>query len=259
MNNTKVGYIYSTKDYDEFKKLNGNRSVLEQRKTMILKSIKERGWIRNPIVVNEKMEMIDGQGRFEALKELGLPIEYCISEGATINDCIALNLKQKNWGTVDYINCYAELGNENYIALLGYINRYKNLGAEPVSIMLSRGHGSFSGRDTRVVTGRFIMEDAETADNRMKFLNDAMVLIGKSRGRTRCWATALRFIYNCPSIDNDSFLKALQRYITLLNVCVDVDGAVKSLEFVYNYNRKSGKVYFIPEFDKYKEAVKKSA
>lgn len=90
-----VGAIYSSEDYSVFRKLNGNRSVLEQRKNMIMASITERGWIRNPVVVNEKMEIIDGQGRFEALKELGLPIEYVVAKGASISDCIALNIKQK--------------------------------------------------------------------------------------------------------------------------------------------------------------------
>ena len=36
------------------------------------------GFIKNPIVVNEKMEIIDGQGRFEVCKEKGLPIYYNI-------------------------------------------------------------------------------------------------------------------------------------------------------------------------------------
>lgn len=90
-----VGAIYSSQEYSEFKKLNGNRSVLEQRKNMIIASIQERGWIRNPIVVNEKMEIIDGQGRFEALKKLNMPVEYVVAKGATISDCIALNIKQK--------------------------------------------------------------------------------------------------------------------------------------------------------------------
>ena len=92
----KVDYVYSTADYSAFKKLTGNRDILENRKNLIISSINERGWIRNPVVVNDNMEIIDGQGRFEALKELGLPIEYVVAHGATISDCIALNIKQTN-------------------------------------------------------------------------------------------------------------------------------------------------------------------
>lgn len=87
--------IYCTSDYTVFKKLLGNRVVLEQRKNTIKNSIIENGYVRNPIVVNEKMEIIDGQGRFEALKELKLPIEYVIAYGAGQKECIALNANQK--------------------------------------------------------------------------------------------------------------------------------------------------------------------
>ena len=74
----KVGFVYSTEDYSVFQKLNGNRDVLESRKNKIMESILERGWIRNPIVVNQKFEVIDGQGRLEALQELKMPVEYVI-------------------------------------------------------------------------------------------------------------------------------------------------------------------------------------
>lgn len=258
MQNTKVGFIYSTKDYDEFHKLNGNRTVLQQRKNMILASIRERGWIRNPIVVNEKMEMIDGQGRFEALKELDMPIEYCISEGATIDDCIALNLKQKNWTTIDYINCYAEMGKKDYVTLLKYIQDYKELGVEPICIMLSEGNGTLT-RDCKIYKGNFVLRNPETAKGRMDFLKQSIDIIGRSRGRLRCWTLALKFVFDSTKIDNERMLKVLAKYINLLNVCVDADGAVKSLEAVYNYNMGAkGRVYFIPEYDKYREGTRRA-
>ena len=48
INGNKVGFIYETRDYEAFKKLNGNRSVLDRRKKLLVESIKARGWIRNP-------------------------------------------------------------------------------------------------------------------------------------------------------------------------------------------------------------------
>lgn len=111
----KVGEIYQTENYSIFKRLSGNRGVEDSRVLSILKSIQNVGYIKNPIIVNEKYEVIDGQGRLEACKRLGLPVYYSIAEGAGIEECIAMNINQKNWKVEDYINSYGELGINSYI------------------------------------------------------------------------------------------------------------------------------------------------
>lgn len=255
MENMKVGQIYSTKDYGAFKKLKGNRSVLQRRKNLILASIRDNGWIRNPIVVNEKMEIVDGQGRFEALKELDMPIEYCISEGSTTRDCVTLNLKQKNWGTLDYITCYAGLGYQSYITLLDYIRKYGYLGVEQVCAMLCDPGELENGRTGHIRNGTYVMKNPETADDRLQFLSKALECIGKGSGRIKCWAAALRFVYSCPLIDNDRMISTLEKNIALLDPCVNTESAIRNLERVYNYNIR-GRVYFVPEYDKYRHGVR---
>ncbi|MBQ2600753.1 ParB N-terminal domain-containing protein [bacterium] len=71
-----VSAVYRTTDYDKFKTLDGNRTVEKSRVNKILKSINDNGYIHCPIIVNERMEIIDGQGRLEAVKQLGIPVEY---------------------------------------------------------------------------------------------------------------------------------------------------------------------------------------
>lgn len=73
------GYIYETNEYGLFKNLSGNRFVDHSGK--IAESMKERGLLLAPIIVNEKKEIIDGQNRFEACKKLNLPVYYVIAEG----------------------------------------------------------------------------------------------------------------------------------------------------------------------------------
>ena len=65
------------------------------------------------------MEIIEGQGRVEACKRLGLPIEYIIVVGATIEDCRVINQANTPWGEDDYIQSYIQSGNENYIRVRG--------------------------------------------------------------------------------------------------------------------------------------------
>ena len=81
-----TGNVYQTRDYSKFMRLEGNREVVSKRVVKITKSIQQNGYILNPIVVNEKMQVIDGQGRLEALKGLKMPIDYVIAEGAGLNE-----------------------------------------------------------------------------------------------------------------------------------------------------------------------------
>ena len=117
--------VFKTNDYSKFTKLNGNRRVDEARVLKIISSIEKVGYITSPIIVNEKMEVIDGQGRLEALKRLELPVEYIIQQGIGIEECIAMNIHQVNWKDRDYIESYANRGFESYRFLKELLDKYK--------------------------------------------------------------------------------------------------------------------------------------
>ena len=85
-----IGNIYEETDYTKFRKLPDNRDVLSNRLTKLEASLSERA-ILNPIIVNEKMQIIDGQGRYEALKRMGKPIQYVVAKGANSDDCKRMN------------------------------------------------------------------------------------------------------------------------------------------------------------------------
>lgn len=250
----KVGIIYSTENYDMFQKLNGNRAVLDARKALIISSIKDRGYIRNPIVVNEKMEIIDGQGRFEALKELGMPIEYVIAKGATIADCIALNVKQKNWSLRDYARCYADIGNPDYVLLASLYDKYDNIGDAALPTIVGAKSADTSASNL-IINGTFEIYDPKTLMNRLDFANKCLGIIGKKNGTSRKWIVAIKFFYFFDKIDNKLFLEKLEKYKVLIYPIVNVQQAVDCLGKIYNYARKSEKVYFAEEFDKWRKEI----
>lgn len=245
----KTGNVFLSFDYNEFHKLEGNREILDNRKNIILQSIKENGWIRNPIVVNEKMQIIDGQGRFEALKELGMPIEFVVAEGATIETCIALNLKQKNWGSSDYIECYSKLGNKNYDYIKDLLKRY-DIGQESTLIVASGIHPNFHGINV-IKSGEFKVKDPETVEERMMFAKECFEYIDKTNGRRRQWAAVITMVYYCPKIDNQIFLNKLKKYRSFITPCVNIKQVLEVMEKIYNYHSHGETVYFMPEYDKW--------
>lgn len=242
--------IYQTTDYSVFKKLGGNRDVLECRKNTIKKSIIENGYVRNPIVVNEHMEIIDGQGRFEALKELSLPVEYVIAHGAGQKECIALNANQKNWKSADYVKSFAELGLEDYKNLQSLCDLFPNLEQmNLVNVVAKIGNGGSSAHIIR--QGNLKIYHPETVVDRLKYYEKVhSVIKGNEFGLQRTYAGVISFLYECEKIDHEKLFNNLCKYIKFVTPVFTTKQALETLEFVYNRCAKKY-VYFKPLYDEW--------
>ncbi len=64
-----VNKVYQTSDLSIFKQIEGNRVPNLQHIKRLADSIRVYGMKCNPILVNERMEVIDGQHRLMAAKE----------------------------------------------------------------------------------------------------------------------------------------------------------------------------------------------
>jgi len=115
--------ILETNDYTSFRKFKGNRPLDSHNlKTLIGAMTVENLLPQVPILVNSKMEIIDGQHRFEAAKSLSLPISYIVKEDANYQDIISLNQHKRNWKGEDYLRLYGEgLGKEAYLMLESFM------------------------------------------------------------------------------------------------------------------------------------------
>lgn len=97
--------VYKTKDYDKFIiNENKNRDVNVSNVKKIKNSIKIHGdhGVVFPIVVDDKMNIIDGQHRFTARKELGLTIYYIQDLDLDISKLGGINDSIKKWIPKDY-------------------------------------------------------------------------------------------------------------------------------------------------------------
>ena len=112
MDNKIISQVFTTTDYDQFKFIDNNRQADHVKALTV--SFKER-YVPNAILCNEKMEIIDGQNRFLAAKELGLPIYYYCIQGLGIYDVASLNSYGKNWNNRDFARMWAGLGKKAYI------------------------------------------------------------------------------------------------------------------------------------------------
>lgn len=121
-----VNTVYKTNDLSIFNQIEGNRPPNHQHIRRLSQSIKDNGLLCNPILVNERFEVIDGQHRLLAAKDAKSEIYYVILKGYDLKEVHALNLNQKNWSVKDFMNGYADMGVESYIKLKEFYKKNKD-------------------------------------------------------------------------------------------------------------------------------------
>jgi hypothetical protein len=70
--------VYTSTDYNMFKRHAKNRPIKEARVLIIMANVK-RWYKYEPIVVNQQYEILNGQHRFEACRRLSIPVRYNIN------------------------------------------------------------------------------------------------------------------------------------------------------------------------------------
>ena len=231
--------VYVTKNYGIFKRLAGNRDIPESRISKIVASIQEIGWVRNPIVVNEKMEVIDGQGRLTALQRLNMPIEYIIAEGAGSKECIYMNMNMVNWKLPDFIKSYAEQGNENYQRLLALMDRYANGNLDIISTALYRVSKS-KHVDIKQGILQVTEEQYKDAIPRLEFIKPLLETIDAKKlpGSLVTLMQTLIYYFDYEEVDKERLAYCVEKYIYNSTPWVTNTDCEREVENAYNYNMK---------------------
>lgn len=271
--------VRETYDYSMFHKISGNRGsqsaklnkILDdpRRVRKIIREMLQNGIKYIPILVNEKYEIIDGQSRFEAYKALGTPVLYIMQAGLDIDDVIRLNTTASNWSKLDYVECFAELGEEPYILLLDIKKQY-DLNLNTI------GYALF-GQDitTDVVKAHRLYLDREILESRRynleftrrmyTFVKDLKSTLDTGAFERLSYAFAV-MTHLGVDIDEVRLKDKIKTFLTrgtYKNRKIDnVDDGLDILTEVYNYNlgRKQqqsndygGKVWFNHLYNEYRE------
>lgn len=242
--NEKVTTIFKTDNYGKFKFLPENRELNKASLKRIGKSIDDNGFLLNPIKVNERFEIIDGQHRFEALKERSMPIIYFIAEGADAKSCRILNSNQRNWTVSDYIHTYSESGYEAYKWLSALTKKHPDIAL--IGIMASIDMTGVAARNTKALReGRFTMTESDynKTIKRLEFYvkaNEAMQSkSGFARLDYKCGV--LSFCYEHKAVNNKRLLEKIAANWNrpdMLNPCVTLEQCVAEISKIYNYRNR---------------------
>lgn len=246
-----IGKVYLTDEFEKFKVLGGNRNVTEARKKMLVKSIDENGYITNPIIVNENFEVIDGQGRLEACKELYVPVAYTVVDGIGINECMILNQNMKNWTIREFVESYAELGNPDYIRLQELLE-LTNKGIRTIMFAVTNTHYGSAG--DIIKTGKLKVSEKQynNAIEALSYLDWFTPYVSKIQGRIELLQEAILYAFTNDKCNNEMLKNKFSKYYNLADGVVSFKQSLDMVSAIYNRNCKKGesRIYLKEDWDR---------
>lgn len=252
--------IYQTSDYSIFSLVLGNRDINQAKVKMLAMEISKNGLLL-PILVNEKMNIIDGQHRFMACKMLGEPVSYFIRHNANIETAANVNVAGSNWSIHDWINKYAEDGNENYIYLRSWIEKCRSYGvSSKAALFLAQNSTTMAnfymyedgvirayGGTTKfikskrlyrvgdsVILGRWQPGDKELAE---KLLNELVMFTEFPFFKKSSFVVAFIRVSRIKEFDMTVLLSQARKHTKLFKNQAGVNAFIEMFEDVYNFGR----------------------
>lgn len=233
------GVVYVTDDYSMFSFFKSNREPKHWPK--IANSLKEKDMAEYvPILVDRKFRIIDGQGRYWACKELGLPIYFIIGERCEEEDIIRMNVDRTDWKTPEYLDYYVSHEYPQYIRLADLIDRCSFMDLGKVLRIWQYRKDSNMLDEFRRGLYRISDEgiDKVVAVNRL--VKKIYGLTNHEYVKANSFVAAVSSIYlNKHKIDIDVLLERIQSYPHLVEKRTTLSDYVDVLENVYNYRTRN--------------------
>lgn len=236
MDDKSIG-IQQSKKYDDFTLLEANRLISRPHIQDLIKSFSETPDIArtHPILVNEKLEIIDGQHRFLAWKEMKWPVYYIVEKGLTVQDALRLNSNQRAWRIEDYARAYAMSGNTQYQQFLELREEFH----WPYTILqiYCEGHERSNATKTFKQGHLKLMKDRKSMRDNMEKFNELIDLLPAKTPIRRTFAVAIFETFKAPTYNHEFFLEKfkLRGEHELTNFHGTKNDYLRAIENIYNY------------------------
>jgi hypothetical protein len=157
--------------FGRFKYLETNRKTYDAQVNRLVGLLNEPRGQRDPIKINKKWEIIDGQHRLKAAIEGGMDaVMVLMQENATIDDVIVMNTSQKKWAWQDYLRTHSHESRPNhkeYRKLQKFMDDY-GVNHKVATWLLSGNNHDYGVEDFE--EGRFEVKDEDSAIKQATYL-----------------------------------------------------------------------------------------
>lgn len=238
-----VNSVLMTEDYSIFSTLDGNRNINVPNLKALKRSI-EKEHLQIPIIVNEDLQIIDGQHRFNACKELKKPIYYIIVKGYGLSQVHKLNAISRKWSFDDYLDGYANMGKEDYVKARIFKQKYGLGAVETMSLLLGYNCLAGGGDRERFFNGNFKIKSLHDAEAKAEQI---MMIRPYYNGYLRkSFIAAMLKLFSLDNFDFNVFMKKLKYQSTKLVDCTTSNQYLLVIEDIYNYKaRGKNKIRFV--------------
>jgi len=260
---TTYSIVYVTSKYELFGFINGNREINPANLEKIKESLKTKQILESAIIVGyspndpegKVFKIIEGQHRFTACMQLGIPFSFIIRKdfdvqdhSKSIADIQLLNTASKEWDVTNFLGSRATLGEESYVRYKKIYDKYKSrhdggFEHEIIFYILNKIEGRKKVSHKSFKEGSLIFTDNDMVylDNKLKDLSEYLPKIVES-GK-RYYLKALSDILDL-DIDKKRLSAKLIMYGKDIPFSKQKEFSIKFLvEKVYNQSLKSNKIY----------------
>jgi len=247
-----VNQVNETNDYSMFKTLEGNRHVNKLHVKRLKESF-QKSYLLSPIIVNEKFEIIDGQHRFEAAKQIGVPVNFLVAPNYGLKEVQMLNENMKNWKKEDYLNAYCDLKYPEYLRFRNFMRRFSDFGIAVCETLLTNKStgGNYNSKSKELKSpsnptgnyairffqeGELVIPDYDLAvENAEKIMMIKPYYEGFNRNT---FVRAMIGIFKIDYFNHAKLLERLNANPTALQHCANVTQYKLLVEDIYNFRSR---------------------
>ena len=233
--------ILSTKDYDQFKTVIGNREVSVTQVNRLVKDISTINMLwMYPGTISKDGYIIDGQHRLAACKANGWEFYYLVSDKtlSELGDTVValINTAQKRWEIRDFIKYHAAHGKEQYV----YLTQLKHTYKMTDTIILTLVSGVSQARAIKRGELKIFSteEDKQVVVDLLDGYKTVCAVVPFPVAQSRAFVSALRTVFG--SMPAEELRDEIIRSNITIEKKINVQEQLRQLEDVVNY-RKSEK------------------
>lgn len=187
----------------------------------------------SPIIVNEDMEIIDGQHRFMVSKSLGENVFYVILKEADLSIVPAINSNTTKWKASDFMGSFLDLKKQPYIELQEFCDRFPRVSLQTALKLFHTGTVSGHNALEAFCGGDLSSEYKDTAYELAQQLNTLSPYM--SNAFSSRMFTVIKLLRHNGKYDHELMLRKLAESGKRIDELSTVKGIIINMEAIINH------------------------